>query len=111
MLKLAIVCHVPVCGSHISASDAAFLLEELFGSSLPRVPPVTSTFPSGSKVALCSLRPPAMDAVYCQTGVGLFRSIISAVAVGSSVQVAYGLQVLPPMISTFPSSYMTDDPQ
>ena len=42
----------------------AGLVESEFGSSVPRDPPVTRTVPSGSSVALCSLRPPAIDPVY-----------------------------------------------
>ena len=76
------VVQLPVAGSHISDSYAG-LLGWVFGSSVPLVPPVTSTLPSASKVALWSLRPPVtIDPVYAQAGVGLFRSIISAVAVG-----------------------------
>ena len=82
MVRLAIVVHVPVSGSHISDAYAG-LLGRVFGSSLPLVPPVTRTLPSGSNVALWSLRPPVtIDPVYSQAGFGLFRSITSAVAVG-----------------------------
>src|SRR5437870_10444346 len=53
-----------------------------------------------------------------QAGFGSFRSMISAVAVGEVVQLwstfgvnLYGAHGLPPMSSTLPSSYITDDPQ
>jgi hypothetical protein len=79
---VAIVVHLPVSGSHISDSYAG-LVTVLFGLSVPLLPPVTSTLPSASNVALWSLRPPVtIDPVYCQVGLGLFRSMISAVAVG-----------------------------
>jgi hypothetical protein len=79
---VAIVVHVPVAGSHISDSYAGSVTV-LFGLSVPLLPPVTSTLPSASNVALWSLRPPVtIDPVYCQVGFGLFRSMISAVAVG-----------------------------
>ena len=84
----------------------------MFGSSDPLVPPVTRTLPSARIVAVWSLRPKAIDPVYFQAGVELFKSIISAVAVGSVVQVVeYAEHVLPPITSTLPSSYMTDEPQ
>lgn len=102
---------MPVTGSHNSDAYAGSL-DFVFGLSDPLDPPVTSTLPSGSKVALWSLRPPAIDAVYCQTGLALFRSIISAVAVGSVEQVVeYGAHEDPPVSSTLPSWYITDEPQ
>ena|SRR5438477_2914792 len=108
---LAIVVHVPVAGSHISDVYTGLVGFEL-GPSGPLDPPVTNTLPSGSKVALWSLRPPAMAPVYSQAGVDPFKSMISAVAVGSVVQVPeYGAHVLPPMSNTLPSSYITDEPQ
>src|SRR5438270_7338468 len=108
---LAIVVHVPVAGFHNSAGYAGFVGLAPVASD-PLVPPITRTLPSGSSVALWSLRPPIIDPVYFHAGVELFRSIVSAVAVGSVVQVlAYGAHVLPPMSSTLPSSYITDDPQ
>jgi hypothetical protein len=82
VVRLAIVVHVPVSGSHISDAYAG-VLGIVFGPSLPLVPPVTRTLPSGSNVALWSLRPPVtIDPVYSQLGFALFRSITSAVAVG-----------------------------
>jgi hypothetical protein len=76
------VVHIPVAGSHISHAYAGSFEFE-FAPSVPLLPPVTRTLPSGSNVALWSLRPPVtIDPVYSQAGVGLFRSIISAVAVG-----------------------------
>jgi hypothetical protein len=55
------------------------------GPSGLRTPPVTKTFPSGSRVALWSLRGPASDPVYLQVGVEAFKSITSAVAVGTAL--------------------------
>jgi hypothetical protein len=82
VVRVAIVVQVPVAGSHISDSYAGSVTV-LFGLSVPLLPPVTSTLPSASNVALWSLRPPVtIDPVYAQAGFGLFRSMISAVAVG-----------------------------
>ena len=82
MVRLAIVVHVPVAGSHSSHAYAG-LLELTVGDSVPLLPPLTRTVPSASKVALWSLRPPVtIDPVYVQAGMELFRLIISAVAVG-----------------------------
>ena len=94
---LAIVVHVPVAGFHNSAGYAGFVGLAPVASD-PLVPPITRTLPSGSSVALWSLRPPVIiDPVYLQAGVELFRSITSAVAVGSVVQVLeYAAHVLPP---------------
>ncbi len=61
-MNAAIVDQVPVAGSH-SSDGYAGLVELVFGLSDPRVPPVTRTFPSGSKVALWSFRGPAIDPV------------------------------------------------
>ena len=65
------------------------------------LPPVTSTVPSGSTVALSWRRALAMVPAGCQAGVGRFKSIFSAVARGGS---------FPPTINTFPGSYMTAVP-
>ena len=103
--------HVPVSGSHISDVYAGSV-ESLLGCSRLLVPPVTKTFPSGSKVALWFLRPPAIEPVYVHEGTRLFRSIISAVAVGNEAQFqTYGSHVVPPITRILPSSYITDDPQ
>src|SRR5438309_5271398 len=99
--------HVPVAGSHISAASAGFAGLPLFGSSDPLLPPATSTFPSGSKVAWKSLRPTAIDPVYVQAGLPLFKSITSALAVGRVVQVPLKAQGTPPINSTLLSSYIT----
>jgi hypothetical protein len=109
---LAIVVQVLVAGFHNSAGYAGFV-DLSPGGSNPLVPPVTRTLPSGSNVALWSRRPPVtIDPVYVQAGVELFKSIISAVAVGSIVQVVvYAEHVLPPITSTLPLSYITDEPQ
>src|SRR6266513_3681451 len=103
------VCQVPVAGSHISASYAGSL-ENWFTLSTLLDPPVTNTFPSGSNVALWSLRPPFIDPVYVQLGGALLRSIISAVAVGRVPYVLYASAVVPPTNNIFPSSYITKDP-
>src|SRR2546423_14808873 len=110
MVKLAMVCQVPVAGSHISASYAGSL-ENWFTLSTLLDPPVTNTFPSGSSVALWSLRPPFIDPVYVQLGVGLLRSLISAVAVGRVQFATYVPQVVPPINNTFPASYIRDSPE
>src|SRR5205085_10073393 len=103
---LAICVHVPVAGSHSSDSYAG-LVGLVFGSSPPLLPPVTKTVPSASKVALWSLRPPVtIDPVYFQVGVELFRSIISAVAVGRVAQLRYGAHGVWPTSSTLTSSCM-----
>ena len=86
MVMLAIVVHVPVAGSQSSHSYAG-LFGTAFGPSVPLVPPVTRTLPSASKVALKSLRPPVtIDPVFVHVGVGLFRSMTSAVSVGETAQ-------------------------
>ena len=108
---LAMVDQLSVAGSHISAGKAG-LVDTVFGSSVPLLPPVTRTFPSASKVALKSFRGPAMELVNRQVGVELVKSMTSAVAVGAVVQfVAYGAQELPPRSNTLPTSYITADPQ
>ena len=56
-VKLAIVVHVPVAGSHSSLAYAGSV-GIAFGPSVPLLPPVTKTLPSGSNVTLWSLRPP-----------------------------------------------------
>src|SRR5204863_10064702 len=75
-----------------------------------RTPPLTKTFPSGSKVSLWSLRGPSIGAVYFHEGLALFKSMISAVAVGREPPL-YGAFLVPPISSTLPSSYITDVPQ
>jgi hypothetical protein len=50
--------------------------------SVPLLPPVTRTLPSGRSVALCCFRLSAMGATACQAGVAAVRSITSAVFVG-----------------------------
>src|SRR5262245_3106339 len=95
---LAIVVQVSVVGSHISAAKTGVL--GLLNPG-PLVPPVTSTFPSGRRVAFCCRRANAIEPTDRHAGVDAFRSITSAVLVGGSE---------PPATRTLPSSYITDDP-
>ena len=87
-----------VAGSHISAANTGVAVLLNPG---PLVPPVTSTLPSGSSVALRWRRANAMDPTSRQAGVAAFRSITSAALVGGST---------PPITSTLPSSYITEEP-
>src|SRR5207247_3235113 len=97
---LLIVVHVSVAGSHISAARTA-LARVSSSNPGPVVPPVTSTLPSGNKVAFRCRRGKAMDATNRHVGLGALRSITSAVLVGGS---------WPPMTMILPSAYITDDP-
>ena len=67
----------------------------------PRTPPVTSTSPVGSTVALRFQRASVSEPVYVHSGLGLLRSTISAVFVGG---------LAPPTYRIFPGSYITADP-
>src|SRR4029434_1589359 len=62
---LAIVDHVSVAGSHISAASIGWLASWELGAL---VPPVTSTFPSGRIVALRRRRAKAIEATYRHRG-------------------------------------------
>jgi hypothetical protein len=77
------VVHRPVAGSQISAAFAG-LLDTAVAVSLPALPPVTRTLPSGRIVALCCLRANAIGEVARQTGEPDVKSMISAVFVGAT---------------------------
>jgi len=75
--------HAPVDGSQISAARAG-ALEFALVSSLPLLPPVARTRPSGRIVKLWCLRARFIDPVLFQTGEPAVRSMISAVFVGET---------------------------
>src|SRR5262252_7506705 len=92
---LAILVHVPVAGFQSSAASTEPL--SLLNPE-PLVPPVASTVPSGKMVALTCRREYCIDPVFCHSGMGWLRSMISHVFVGGSA---------PPMTMYLPSPYCT----
>ena len=88
----------PVAGSHSSAdkTGVAALL-----NPGPLVPPVTSTFPSGSTVVFICRRATLIEPTARHAGTPAFRSMTSAVLVGGSA---------PPTVRIFPGSYITAPP-
>src|SRR6185369_6043787 len=96
-VALAIVVQVSVAGFHNSAEKTAVVVLLWPG---PDVPPVASTVPSGSKVALTWRRATLMDATARQAGAGTFKSITSANGTGGSP---------PPVTMILPGAYMTAD--
>ena len=87
-----------VAGSHSSARNTGVVALLNPG---PLVPPVTSTFPSGSTVVFICLRATLIDPTARHAGLPAFRLMISAVLVGGSA---------PPKVRIFPGSYITAPP-
>src|SRR5215212_5457667 len=86
-----------VAGSQSSGVSTASAIE------LPYVvPPDTSTLRSGNSVRFRCRRRYFMAPTRRHTGLGLFKSITSAVAI------AVGFT--PPALNIFPGRYMTEDP-
>src|SRR5437870_13765742 len=111
-LLAASVVHCLVFGSQSSASRAAS--PGLMSTKPPPVvPPVMSTVPSGRMVELRCRRGTDIDATLVHAGDGAFRSMISAVAVGTDA-FASGVGQFgsppPPAYRIFPASYITAVP-
>ena len=86
-----------VAGFHSSAVSTGMPALALLNPG-PRVPPTASTFPSGSMTAFSDRRAALIDPTARHVGLGVFRSITSAVLVGGSP---------PPTIRILPGSYIT----
>src|SRR3954447_4763685 len=99
---LASVVQAPVAGFQSSAGRTAPAASLKVADVEP---PVASTVPSGSTVALKSRRAERIAPVGCQAGLPPPRSMTSQVLTGATL-----LDLAPPAYRIFPGSYMTAEP-